>query len=367
MHVFITGGAGFVGCNVAASYLRDGHDVTVFDSLRRPGSELNLAWLSGIEGGHLTFVRGDVRCPDEIRAALRQDVRVVYHFAAQTAVTTSLVDPRADFETNALGTLNVLEAARALKNPPILLFTSTNKVYGHMENVGIVEDDTRYSYAQPDLAQYGVNELQPLDFYSPYGCSKGAADQYVRDYQRIYGLRTIVFRMSCIYGPRQFGNEDQGWLAHFVFAALRGEPITIFGDGKQVRDILFVEDLVRAMRAATSRGDDLAGRTYNIGGGPGNTISVWKELQPRLSRIVGDRVEADLGPWRPGDQQLYVSDIRRACRDFDWSPAVGVDEGLRRLVAWASEQPRGLGGALLQAQRIAEQTTRDAAFAGSRA
>src|SRR5262245_2064311 len=246
----VTGGAGFIGCNLVSSLLRDGHSVTVFDRLLRGGSEQNLAWLrSQDHNDQLCFIHGDIRDFAAVQAAASQ-ANVIYHVAGQVAVTSSVEDPRADFEINAIGTLNILEAARLSPHRPIVVFTSTNKVYGGLEGVVTVERDTRYVYR--DFPR-GIPESQPLDFHSPYGCSKGAGDQYVRDYARIYKLPTVVFRMSCIYGPRQFGTEDQGWLAHFIISALTGKPIIIYGNGKQVRDVLFVDDLVQALRLAVDK------------------------------------------------------------------------------------------------------------------
>ncbi|GBD10272.1 CDP-paratose 2-epimerase [Candidatus Thermoflexus japonica] len=333
-HALITGGAGFIGSNLADALASEGWVVWIFDLLARPGVERNLAWLQERHGGRIRFVRGDIRDFPAVAEVVRQ-AEVIFHLAAQVAVTTSLIDPRTDFEINALGTLNILEAARQARHRPIILYTSTNKVYGAMEDVPVVEEATRYRYAD---RPFGIDERQPLDFHSPYGCSKGAADQYVRDYARIYGLPTVVFRMSCIYGPRQFGTEDQGWVAHFVISAMSGRPITIYGDGKQVRDLLFVTDLIAAMRAAVERIDRTAGQVYNIGGGPENTLSVWHEFAPLLSELLGRPLEPPtFGPWRPGDQKVYISDIRKAMRDLDWQPRVGVREGLARLVEWVRE------------------------------
>lgn len=333
-HALITGGAGFIGSNLADALASEGWVVWIFDLLARPGVERNLAWLQERHGGRIRFVRGDIRDFPAVAEVVRQ-AEVIFHLAAQVAVTTSLIDPRTDFEINALGTLNILEAARQARHRPIILYTSTNKVYGAMEDVPVVEEATRYRYAD---RPFGIDERQPLDFHSPYGCSKGAADQYVRDYARIYGLPTVVFRMSCIYGPRQFGTEDQGWVAHFVISAMSGRPITIYGDGKQVRDLLFVTDLIAAMRAAVERIDRTAGQVYNIGGGPENTLSVWHEFAPLLSELLGRPLEPPtFGPWRPGDQRVYISDIRKAMRDLDWQPRVGVREGLARLVEWVRE------------------------------
>jgi CDP-paratose 2-epimerase len=296
--ILVTGGAGFVGSNLTDALLTDGHSVTVLDSLVRPGTERNLEWLHRRHPERLNFIEADIRDAQAVAAAAAGS-DVIYHLAAQVAVTTSVDDPRSDFEVNALGTFNVLEAARASGRSPVVVFTSTNKVYGGMEDVEVVRKETRYSYSDlPD----GVPETRQLDFHSPYGCSKGAADQYVRDYSRIYGLPTVVFRMSCIYGPRQFGNEDQGWLAHLMIAASSGKPISIYGDGLQVRDALFVDDLVRAFRLAVKDIGATAGQVYNIGGGPANTISVWSEFGPIVAELLGAQPEVEFHAWRPGDQ-----------------------------------------------------------------
>src|SRR5262245_57574393 len=329
-NILVTGGAGFVGSNLVHNLLQDGRRVTVFDSLARRGTEHNLAWLRAEHPHDWRFIQGDVRDFDAVRpvAALSD---VIHHSAGQYAVTSSVTDPRTDHEVNALGTFNVLEAARLSGRRPPLVFTSTNKVYGGMEDVAVVERTTRYEYRD---FPYGISESQPLDFHSPYGCSKGAADQYVRDYARIYGLPTVVFRMSCIYGPRQFGNEDQGWIAHFLIAAQTGRPITIYGDGRQVRDVLFVEDLVRAFRLAVERIDDVAGQVFNIGGGPANTLAVWQEFQEHLADLKGEKVSARYDDWRPGDQPCYVSDIRKAKRLLGWEPVINQTTGIRRLWDW---------------------------------
>ena len=327
--ILVTGGAGFVGCNLVDSLLQDGHHVVVFDALARAGSELNLAWL---QTRHPTveFVHGDVRDFDAIKEVGRR-ADVIYHFAAQVAVTTSVTDPTTDFQVNALGTTNVLEAARLSNRQPTVIFTSTNKVYGGIEDVTVAETPTRYHFQE---FPHGISESQPLDFHSPYGCSKGAADQYVRDYARIYGLPTVVFRMSCIYGPRQFGNEDQGWLAHFIIAAVTGKPLTIYGDGKQVRDVLFVEDLVSALRLAAEKIERTAGKVYNIGGGPQNALAVWHECGPMLKRLRRQNVDVTFCDWRPGDQKCYVSDIRKATRELEWEPQIDKETGIRRLWDW---------------------------------
>jgi CDP-paratose 2-epimerase len=339
LHVILTGGAGFIGSNVSAAFLSDGHRVTIFDNLTRPGSERNLEWLrSQAPHGALRFVEGDVRDADLVRSVVgADDVHLVFHFAAQTAVTTSVTAPREDLEINVLGTHNVLEAVRQSKAlvPPMLFFTSTNKVYGSLPKRQAIEAATRYRFAESSVDRRGISEQEPLDFHSPYGCSKGAADQYVHDYARIYHLRTVVFRMSCIYGPRQFGNEDQGWVAHFMLSIAAGKPLTIYGNGKQVRDLLFVDDLVRAFKLATLHIDRAAGNVYNMGGGPANSISIWQELRPRLERLAGHPLLVEMDTWRPGDQPVYISNTRKAESDFGWQPRVSVDEGLRRLWAWA--------------------------------
>ena len=335
MLFIVTGGAGFIGCNTVQRLLREGHRVVVIDNLSRPGSPRNLAWLKQTEGD-LTFVLQDIRDFDGLRRALRPygQAQALLHFAAQVAVTTSVTDPRQDFEINALGTFNLLEAVRAEGLNPIVLFTSTNKVYGELAHLKVEETDSRYRYT--DLPE-GVSESTPLDFYSPYGCSKGTADQYVHDYGRIYGLRTVVFRNSCIYGTRQFGVEDQGWLAWFVIAARQGKPISIYGDGKQVRDVLFIDDLVEVMLRAVARPEVAAGQVYNIGGGPSRTVSVWKEFGPMLESLLGKSIPAAFHDWRPGDQKIYISDVRKASRDFGWEPKVDVAEGVRRLFEWVKE------------------------------
>jgi CDP-paratose 2-epimerase len=251
--------------------------------------------------------------------------------AGQVAVTTSVQNPRLDFEGNALGTFNALEAARLVGNDPIFIYASTNKVYGGMEDVEVVEDATRYRYADLPL---GVSETQPIDFHSPYGCSKGAGDQYVRDYARIYNLRTVVARQSCIYGYRQFGIEDQGWVAWFIIAALKERPITIYGNGKQVRDVLFIDDLLDAYEAFDQNIELAAGQIYNIGGGPQNTMSIWTEFGPMLEELLGRPIHVCYRDWRPGDQPVYVSDIRKAERELGWRPRICVQEGVTRLFDW---------------------------------
>lgn len=337
MKVFITGGAGFIGCNLAEYHMKRGDEAIVFDNLSRKGTDANLAWLRENHGDRLTFVRGDIRDFDALQAALPAETGRVYHMAGQVAVTTSVVNPREDFEINAFGTFNVLEAVRANAPHAITFYASTNKVYGGMEDILVVEDATRYRYRDLPL---GIPEDRLLDFHSPYGCSKGTGDQYVRDYARIYGMRTVVFRQSCIYGLRQFGVEDQGWIAHFCIAARLGRPISIYGNGKQVRDVLWIDDLVAAYNAASDHIDVAAGQIYNIGGGPNITMSIWAEFGPLLAKLAGHPIPVTYGDWRPGDQPVYISDIRKAERELKWTPRVPMPEGVERLWRWIDANPQ---------------------------
>ncbi len=327
--VLVTGGAGFIGSNLVADLAGRGQRVIVYDNLSRKGTAMNLEWLRDTCGDRVEFIEGDVADFPLLREAASR-ASVIYHFAAQVAVTTSVADPRSDFQSNAVGAFNVLEAARLGGRKPTLLFTSTNKVYGGMEDLRVEEGETRYRFAD---GGDGVSEQRPLDFHSPYGCSKGAADQYVRDYARIYGLPTVVFRMSCIYGPGQFGNEDQGWIAHFLISAMKGRPLTVYGNGKQVRDILYVGDLLRAFRSAVERIETVGGSIYNIGGGKGNTLSLL-ELIKLMNQKYGYRVSPLFTDWRPGDQPIYVSDIRKAKKELGWEPEVGSGEGIEMLHSW---------------------------------
>jgi CDP-paratose 2-epimerase len=328
----ITGGAGFIATNVASHLATAGWHVRLFDNLSRPGVESNIRWLRRTYGDAIELQIGDVRDAALVRSAIRGASRV-FHFAAQVAVTTSLVDPLLDFDVNARGTLNLLEAIRYLERRPSLLFTSTNKVYGNLHDVPLTTRGRRYLPEVSEVAAYGVSERRPLDFHSPYGCSKGAAEQYVLDYARTFGLPATVFRMSCIYGPHQFGTEDQGWVAHFAIQSMKRRPITLYGDGLQVRDVLFVEDLVDAMQRAHERIDVTAGRAFNIGGGPANTTSLL-ELIDLLSHISGRRPRVSAESWRNADQRYYVSDHRRFSETTGWAPKTGVTEGVGRLVDW---------------------------------
>lgn len=330
--ILITGGAGFVGSNLAHRLLSDGHRVRLLDNLSRTGVERNLRWLIETHGDLVDIEVPDVRNLSIVKQAVK-DASQVFHFAAQVAVTSSLVDPIEDFEINARGTLNLLEAVRTTENPPPLVFTSTNKVYGNLADLEFSKEGSRYAPVDHLIRERGINEQRPLDFHSPYGCSKGAADQYVTDYARTYRIPALVFRMSCIYGPHQYGNEDQGWVAHFVIRSMSGEPITIYGDGMQVRDILFVDDLVDAFLLAQQHMKRLAGSAYNIGGGPANTISLL-ELLDLLAELHGGDVSVRFENWRAADQRYYVADTSKFSRLTGWQPRVPVHEGVRRLYEW---------------------------------
>jgi CDP-paratose 2-epimerase len=332
MKVIITGGAGFIGSNAADRHLARGDEVIAIDNLSRRGSDANLAWLR-TRGGRFAFIHEDVRNGEAITRIFRDhpDADRVLHLAGQVAVTTSVSDPRTDFEVNAGGTFNVLEALRRTTSTATVIYSSTNKVYGELPGVASELREGRYVFAGHD----GISEEQPLDFHSPYGCSKGAADQYVRDYARIYGLKTIVLRQSCIYGYRQFGVEDQGWIGWFCIAARLGESLRIYGDGRQVRDVLFIDDLLDAFDAAAARAP-AHGAIYNIGGGPANAVSLL-EVVAHLERIGGRAVPLAYGPWRPGDQKVYVSRIDRAREELGWVPRVDWRTGVARLYQWVTE------------------------------
>jgi CDP-paratose 2-epimerase len=333
MKVLVIGGAGFIGSNTAERFLAKGHEVWVFDNLSRRGTEWNINRLK--QNKNLFFIKGDTRNYAEIKKVFENhhDFDAVYHLAAQVAVTTSVVNPREDFEINAMGTFNVLEAVRETKSNPVIVYSSTNKVYGGMTDIKIVERKGRYEYKS---LPHGISEKRLLDFHSPYGCSKGTADQYMIDYSRIYGLRTVVFRQSCIYGYRQFGIEDQGWVAWFTIAAMMGKPITIYGDGKQVRDVLFIDDLVDAYESAVKNIDKINGQAFNIGGGPKNTMSLL-ELLTFLEKFFGKKIPLRFSDWRPGDQPVFVCDINKAKKAFGWSPKVKPEEGVKKLYEWVKD------------------------------
>jgi CDP-paratose 2-epimerase len=345
--VLITGGAGFIGTNLANRLLGMGHSVTIYDNLSRTGVDRNLSWLRSIYGDKCRVELADVRDSNALQNAVRSTDQI-FHLAAQVAVTTSVVDPRLDYEVNIGGSLNLLEAIRNVDDPPPLVYTSTNKVYGALTDVALQKNCTRYQPLDA-LFRTGVSEDRHLDFHSPYGCSKGAADQYVLDYARTFGLPTVVFRMSCIYGPHQMGTEDQGWVAHFLIRALHNEPILIFGDGMQVRDLLFVEDLVDAFLLAQANIDTLSGQAFNIGGGLGNTISLI-ELVDLITTLQGKRPEIEMRDWRTGDQRYYVSDTRRFKAATGWSPKVNVRQGVEDLSRWLV-QSYGLSLPLREAER----------------
>jgi CDP-paratose 2-epimerase len=331
--ILITGGAGFIGANASRHFADRGWNVVVLDNLVRRGAEDNLRWLQH-DQVRFEFHKADVRdgsALDRIIGAVKPEA--LLHLAAQVAVTASVVDPREDFEINALGTFNVLEAVRRHSPETFIINASTNKVYGRMEHVGVAERNGRYEYR--DLAR-GVDETEPLDFHSPYGCSKGTGDQYTIDYARIFKLDTVTFRQSCIYGTRQFGIEDQGWVAWFTIAAVLERQITIYGDGKQTRDVLHVSDLVGAYEAAIDRRATVSGQAFNVGGGPGNTMSLL-ELLDYLREELGRTIAPAFSGWRPGDQPVFVCDLAKAEQQLGWRPEVPVREGVRQLIGWVRE------------------------------
>ena len=343
----VTGAAGFIGTNVTHRLLLSGTPVLLFDNLSRAGVEGNLAWLRQVHGRRVQVEVADVRDAAAVRAAVMKAGRI-FHFAGQTAVTTSLRDPIADFEVNARGTLNLLEAMRRLDNPPPLVFTSTNKVYGNLLDVELRSSGTRYEPVVEALRHSGIAETRAADFHSPYGCSKGTADHYVLDYARTFGLPAVVFRMSCIYGPHQLGTEDQGWVAHFLLRALMSDPIMIYGDGKQVRDILYIDDLVDALLLAQAKMDVLRGRVFNIGGGPDNTTSLI-ELLDLIAELQGP-CDVSYGAWRTGDQRYYVSDTRAFGQATGWKARVDVRSGVTLLYEWLLER-RGVRSRRASAHR----------------
>ncbi len=334
-YTLITGGAGFVGTNLADRLLSNGEKVMIFDNLSRAGVEKNLFWLKEKHAENLQIMIADIRDRNAVKHAV-QHASQVFHFAAQVAVTSSLVNPFHDFEVNAQGTLNLLEAIRNSPNQPPIIFTSTNKVYGDLDDLGIVMNSTRYHPENLYFRQHGISEERIIEFHSPYGCTKGVADQYILDYARTFGLKTCVFRMSCIYGLHQFGTEDQGWVAHFLIQALKGKPITLYGDGKQVRDILFIDDLVDAFLLAVTNIDKISGSAFNMGGGVNNTVSLL-ELIDLIEAVSGRRPEVHFNDWRPSDQKYYVSDFSKFRKITGWRPKVGAIEGVTRLYKWLKE------------------------------
>ena len=331
-HVLITGGAGFVGTNLAKGLVADGRRVVVLDNLSRPGVEQNLRWLEETSDGRVTALRADVRDDAAVRAAV-SDADAVFHLAAQVAVTTSLDSPLDDFDVNLHGTVTLLEELRRLRRPIPLLFTSTNKVYGALPDVRLRRADDRWQPIEANLREHGIDESRPLHFCTPYGCSKGGADQYVLDYAATFDVPAVVFRMSCIYGPHQHGTEDQGWVAHFLLRALAGEPVTVYGDGAQVRDVLHASDLVDAMLRAHEEIDEVSGTAFNVGGGPNNTLSLL-ELLRLIEELEDEPPDVSFAEERPGDQRWYVSNTSRLHEATGWTPAVGVEEGVASLHRW---------------------------------
>jgi len=315
--VLISGGAGFLGVNAAAHLAGQGWHVTVLDNLSRAGTHRNLAWLRENHAANVEFVEHDLRQYAGLDAHVKGQDAVV-HLAGQVAVTTSLVDPIADFEINARGTLNLLEATRLHSPKAAFVFASTNKVYGQLPKNNVA-----------------CKETQPIDFHSPYGCSKGAADQYVRDYARCFHMNTVVLRQSCIYGAHQYGTEDQGWVAHFVHSILKGRPLTIYGDGTQVRDLLDARDLSRLYQLVIERIDDVRGEIYNAGGGPQNQRNLLEVIE-NIGRLTEKKPSYTFADWREGDQAYYVSDIDKLREELGWEPRIGFDQGLRDLVRWAA-------------------------------
>ncbi len=336
MKVLITGGAGFIGINSAKYFGTKGHQVVLFDNLSRIGSDKNLEWIKS--ECEIEFFKGDLRKFVDLVDVFNNNGKfdLILHLGAQVAVTTSVNNPYEDFEINALGTFNLLEATRRYSPNAAVIYASTNKVYGEMEDLKIIKKNGRYTYQ--DLSE-GVDENRNLDFHSPYGCSKGAADQYCRDYFRIYGLNTIVLRQSCIYGYRQFGIEDQGWVAWFCIASALGRPITIYGDGKQIRDVLFIDDLTKAFELAYKNRKKAAGQIFNIGGGPENTLSL-HELIAVLEELKKKRISLSYDAWRPGDQKVFVANISKAKKELGWEPTVKPDEGVKMLYNWVKNNTK---------------------------
>lgn len=330
--ILVTGGAGFIGSNLADRLARDGHDILVYDALARPGVDANLEWLKKRHPNKITAVIADIRDETSLAGAAGEAL-AVFHLAAQVAVTTSLIAPRDDFEINVRGTLNLLDALRRRNEIVPLVFASTNKVYGDLADVELDKTSDAYVPRDPVIRSTGIGETRPLDFHTPYGCSKGAADQYVLDYARSFGVPTCVLRMSCIYGQRQMGTEDQGWVAHFLIKALRGEPISIYGDGCQVRDVLDISDAVETYVSAWKNIDAVRGRAFNLGGGPANAISL-KQLLMHIETLLGHSVETIYSDWRAGDQRYYVSDTRRAQRELGLRTPRSWREGVAALAEW---------------------------------
>ena len=336
--ILITGGAGFIGSNLADRLLSEGHRIRLYDALARDGVERNVDWLTGRHGAQVELIVADIRDREKLTAAA-SDAQAVFHLAAQVAVTTSMLDPRDDFEINIGGTLNILEALRARGDATPLIFASTNKVYGDLTDLQFALEGEAYVPTDPDVRAHGIGEARPLDFHTPYGVSKGSADQYVLDFARSFGIPTAVLRMSCIYGRGQMGTEDQGWVAHFLIRALEGKPITLYGDGHQVRDILDVSNAVDAYVQAWRRIGEVGGRAYNLGGGPANAVSL-RQLLAHIGDLTGREVNLSFSDWRAGDQRYFVADTRAAERDLGLAPKVGWREGVAELARWLAAERR---------------------------
>ncbi|MCK4665395.1 GDP-mannose 4,6-dehydratase [Candidatus Dependentiae bacterium] len=335
MKMLITGGAGFIGSNTANFYLEKGNEVIIFDNLSRKGTEKNLQWLLK-KYENLKFIKGSIVNYEELREICANNkFDACFHFAAQVAVTTSVTDPRPDFMVNALGSFNILEALRETGQDCPIIYTSTNKVYGEMTDIKVRDTGKRYEYEDYDK---GIPENYPLDFHSPYGCSKGSGDQYFIDYARIYGLKTVIFRQSCIYGQRQFGNEDQGWVAHFIISAIKDKPLTIYGNGKQIRDILHIDDLINLYDLWIKNIEKVSGQAFNIGGGSNNTISLL-ELISILETQLNKKIKYNFADWRPGDQKVYVSNIARIGDVLNWKPEINIKNGIEKLINWIQDNP----------------------------
>jgi CDP-paratose 2-epimerase len=336
--ILITGGAGFIGSNLADRLLSEGRRIRLYDALARDGVERNVDWLTGRHGAQVELIVADIRDRDRLTAAV-SDAQAVFHLAAQVAVTTSMLDPRDDFEINIGGTLNILEALRERGDATPLIFASTNKVYGDLIDLDFALEGEAYVPTDPDVRAYGIGEARPLDFHTPYGVSKGSADQYVLDYARSFGIPTAVLRMSCIYGRGQMGTEDQGWVAHFLIRALEGKPITLYGDGHQVRDILDVSNAVDAYVQAWRRIGEVGGRAYNLGGGPANAVSL-RQLLAHIGDLTGREVDLSYSDWRAGDQRYFVADTRAAERDLHLAPKVAWRDGVAELARWLAAERR---------------------------
>lgn len=335
--VLITGGAGFIGINTAHFFLEKKYNIIILDNFSRRGVEKNIKWFKKNHKENYSIIKYDITKPSKRLDSIVKKADIIFHFAGQVAVTTSVEDPMNDFITNSLGTLVLLESIRRSQKNPILIYSSTNKVYGELLDVPIKEGKTRYEFK--DLTS-GINEDQGLDFHSPYGCSKGAADQYVRDYSRIYNLRTVVFRQSCIYGPHQYGFEEQGWVAWFMIAALRNKKITIYGNGKQVRDLLYIDDLINAYYLAIKKINIASGRIYNIGGGYKNSISIWQEFGPQIEKLFSKQLSPSYSKVRPGDQMIFIADTKKIRKELGWKAATTIGKGLKKIYSWMLENEK---------------------------